>query len=455
MFLPAPFISSAPRRPLLRGCLAATALLLAGSVGAKSLPPQVLLNVDVGTPVLLAGQTQRAWVKVAVTGFEQDSRQERIPANLSIVLDRSSSMSGVKIERAREAAIMAVRRLSPDDIVSIVSYSSGVEVVVPATKVGDGQAIIRKIRGIRSNGSTALFAGVAKGAAEVKKFFDAERVNRVILLSDGLANVGPATPSELGRLGASLGAEGIAVTTIGLGLGYNEDLMTQLAGFSDGNHAFVENANDLSRIFAFEFGDVMSVVAKDVSIEIHCGNGIKPIRLLGRPFEIEGNTVRTRMNQLLSKQEKYVVLEVEVPAGRLDTEQEIAAVDVGYLNLASRKQASLNDRVAVRYSNSQQAVIDNINQSVQVESLSLSANETSKQAVQLRDQGRLDEAKDLLTSQASSLRNAPLPAESPALEQFAEELEADAEVYDDDAQWNRKRKELRAKQYKLEKQQTY
>ena len=113
-------------------------------------------------------------------------------------------------------------------------------------------------------------------------------MNRVILLSDGQANVGPKSATELGELGMSLGKEGISVTTIGLGAGYNEDLMANLAGYSDGNHAFVENAEDLVRIFNYEFGDVLSVVAQDLVIRIQLMDGVRPMRLLGRDGEILG-----------------------------------------------------------------------------------------------------------------------------------------------------------------------
>lgn len=84
-----------------------------------------------------------------------------------------------------------------------------------------------------AGGGTALYAGVAQGASELREFLDPHRVNRIILLSDGQANKGPSSPSELGNLGAALISEGISVTTIGIGLGYNEDLMTQLAPRSD------------------------------------------------------------------------------------------------------------------------------------------------------------------------------------------------------------------------------
>ncbi|MCP4121228.1 MAG: VWA domain-containing protein, partial [Bacteroidetes bacterium] len=201
--------------------------------------------------------------------------------------------------------------LDENDILSIITYSDYVEVLVPATKVSDKRYLKRQIATIQAGGSTALFAGVSKGADEIEKFFDENKVNRVILLSDGLANVGPESPAALGKLGSSLRRIGISVTTIGLGLGYNEDLMVRLAQESDGNHAFVENSRDLARIFEFEFGDILSVVAQNVEIEINCAKGVKPIRVLGRDADVIGNKVYTSLNQIYSNQEKYFLLEIE------------------------------------------------------------------------------------------------------------------------------------------------
>src|SRR5262249_32047712 len=150
--------------------------------------------------------------------------------------------AGEKINKANEASRMVLDRLDSNDILSVVAYDDTAEVLVPATRVFDKEAIRRRIAAIVPQGSTALFAGVSKGIEEVRKFRDAAHVNRVVLLSDGQANVGPSSPNELGRLGAATAKEGISITTIGLGLGYNEDLMTQLAMRSDGNHGFAESA---------------------------------------------------------------------------------------------------------------------------------------------------------------------------------------------------------------------
>lgn len=430
-------------------------LLLLGLLPMAGQASQVDLNINLATPVMEAERDHRAFIKISLEGFEQQDKQARIPANIAIVLDKSGSMSGDKIAHAREAAIMAIQRLDERDTVSVVTYDSRVRVVVPATPVNRKQSIYNAIRQIQANGNTALFAGVSKGAHELRTYLSRNKVNRVILLSDGLANVGPQSAAELGQLGASLAKEGISVTTIGLGLGYNEDLMTQLAGFSDGNHAFVEHPEDLASIFQYEFGDVLSVVAQDVDIHIRCLNGVKPIRLLGRESQIMGDRISTRMNQLYSKQEKFIILEVEVPAQQTDTELELAQIDVTYDNLYTREQQRLSGLTVAGFSQSQQVVEEAVDKAAYEDAVEQVANQYSREAVEARDSGDLSRAKKILQDSASYLGSQAAQISSPRLqEQQAEALE-DAEALENEQDWNKQRKELKARQYKRSNQQAY
>jgi Ca-activated chloride channel homolog len=363
-------------------------------------------------------------------------------------------MSGDRIENARRAAVMAVNGLGPNDIVAIVAFDDRVEVVTPATKVSDKAAIIRAIEGIHARGSTGLFAGVSKGANEVRKFLDRNRVNRVILLSDGQANVGPSSPAELGQLGSAFAREGISVTTIGLGRDYNEDLMAQLAGYSDGNHAFVENAQDLARIFKNEFGDVGSVVAQEVEVTIRLKKGIRPIRILGRDGEIMDGVVRMRMNQLYSEQEKYVIVEVEVPAGKVGDNLALAAVDVSYLNMHNRNKESLSRAVAVSFTDSADKVARATDKKAMTSAVQQVSNARSKQAMQLRDEGKTEEAKKVLKDNAEYLESRASALAAPALQESAQAQRQAAEKLDK-SDWNVGRKSMKAQQYKTENQQRY
>lgn len=370
--------------------------LMLSLLAQPALAAQVRLDVSLANRTLLANKKQKTYVKVGLTGFRRARQEKRAPVNVAIVLDKSGSMQGEKIAKAKEAAIVAIQRLGRNDIVSVVAYDSTVRVIVPATKLTDKSNVIREIHKIGAGGSTALFAGVSKGADEIRKFIDKNRVNRVILLSDGLANVGPKSPSELAMLGKSLLKEGISVSTMGLGLGYNEDLMTQLAQKSGGNHVFIEKAGDLVRIFNYEFNDVLSVVAQEVAIEIKTASGIRPIRVLNMDGEINGSQTIVQLNQLYSEQEKYILLEVEVPPTKAGKAREIANVKVSYANLETKTTDRLSSSVSVRFSNSLAEVEKNTNPDVWTACVLQIANENSKMATRLRDRGDVAGARRVL-----------------------------------------------------------
>lgn len=419
---------------------------------------QVKLNVALGQPLLPAGMQQTTFLKVGLTGFERASLEKRTPVNLCLVIDRSGSMTGTKIAQAREAARYAVSMLGKDDIISIVTYSSGVSVLVPATKASDKSRIYQAIEQLTADGSTALFAGVSKGAEEVRKFKAKDRVNRVILLSDGLANVGPSSPAELGDLGALLAREGISVTTMGVGLDYNEDLMVGLARRSDGNHAFVENSTDLVRIFKHELGDVLSVVAQDVRIRINCRPGIRPIRVLGRDASIAGQSVTTSLRQIYSNQEKFVILEIDVPAGEAESSRPVADVEVYYANMQTHTTDTLTSALSVRFSHDKELIASSENKEVMVSSVQLVANETNKLALALRDQGKVKEAQKMLLDNASYLMMNGLRYENEELQRLNDyNVEQSKKVAAPEGSevYKRYRKGARKLQYEQDAQMSY
>ena len=425
------------------------------SANAKSTQKQVRISSGLATPVLAANKTQNAYIRVALTGFEIEPQKYRTPLNVAIVLDQSSSMSGQKIQQAKQAARIAIEQLDENDIISIITYDSTVNVLVPATKASNKHELFDQLNHIFARGSTALFAGTSKGGYEVRKFLNKERVNRVVLLSDGIANIGPSSPSDLGQLGYAFAKDGISVSTIGLGLGYNEDLMTQLANYSDGNHTFVENAADLARVFEKEFGQAKSIVAQDININIILNENIKPVRIIGRDGDIIGNIITTRMNQIYSQQESYVIVEVQVPANKSGAQQAIAKVNVEYDHMVTNKRFDLNDNITASFSDSEEKVKKSIDKTVYKSAVRQVANERRNEAVILRDQGQNKAAEAKLTVSSNFLQRAAEVISSDELHQESQGLKEEATDVSSSSpsDWRKKRKELKERSYRIEKQQ--
>jgi Ca-activated chloride channel family protein len=366
---------------------------------------KVTCRVESDRAVLPAGDVQRAIIKVSLDAPELREKTQRQPVNLVVVLDRSGSMgSDRKLEKAKEAAITALRRLSSRDLFSLVIYDHEVETLVPPQSAANTEWIESRINSIQTRGNTALFAGVSQAAAEVRKHIEGNYVHRVILLSDGQANSGPSQPEDLGRLGTALMKEHIAVTTIGLGTDYNEDLMTKLAQNSDGNTYFVESSKDLPRIFSSELGDVLSVYARDVILEIEFHGAARPIRIIGRDGRLDNRRVEIRLNNLYGGQEKYVLVEAEIPAGSDRDVLKLASARCSYQNLISSKAERVEGETTVRFSKRESDVTASVNVAVQKEVFFNEIAEAKDEAIRQADKGDRVAAANALRAAAVTVR---------------------------------------------------
>jgi Ca-activated chloride channel family protein len=362
------------------------------------------LDARLAQPVMKDGAASKNYLRVALGGCRPEPAQGRTPVNVAFVIDRSGSMQGDRIAQARAAAIMAVGRLQARDIAAVVIFDQTVDVLVPSQPVADANLFADPIRRVQARGSTAIHAGVLAGAAEVRKLKDAGRLNRVVLLSDGQANVGPRRPDEFALLGRALLAEGISVSTIGLGLGYNEDLMLALARASDGNHAFARDPSDLIQIFNREFNDVLASCAQTVAIEIDLRPGVRAVRALSRDGSIEGSKAQFRLNQVYAATEHYVLLEVELDkAVAVAGEQELGTVKVAYTQPPSGGAKTLSTAVRGRFTSSEAEIAAGADDKVAAAVVEQAVNERSRQAVILRDRGKYEEARQLLKQNAAEI----------------------------------------------------
>jgi Ca-activated chloride channel family protein len=390
------------------------ALLACGCLHAES---RVRVYADVDKPLVLAHSAERVVVKVGLEGLRVPVMSGRMPLNVAIVLDKSGSMaSDLKMENARRGAVEIVERLTGRDIVSLIVYDDRPRVLIPAQQVRDKHALIKAISRVRAGGSTALYGGVSLGAREVRRNLSWKYVNRIILLSDGLANVGPQSTEDLAYLGRSLCDEGMTVTTIGVGLDYNEDLMTALAARSGGNAYFAASGRELPRIFAEEIGEAMTVVARDIQIELRCPEGARPVGIIGREGQIRGQAMAVKVGELYGENEKFALFEVEVPENQPGRSLDIGEATVEYRDPFTNQNKEENLRIAVTYDDDEKAVLDGQNKEIIKAAALTKASEAKREAVGLADKGDFAAAAGLLKANAL------------ALEKVAQECDNDAEI---------------------------
>ncbi len=430
-----------------------TLLLLVLTAGSSLAAPLLNLGLSLDRDVLPAGQRETAIIKVALNVPEIPRGIERPPVNLTLILDRSGSMSGDKISKARDAAITALRMLGPQDLFSLVIYDHNVHTLIPPQSAANSERLEAQIRNIRVGGNTALFGAVSQGAAEIRKNLEQNFVHRVVLLSDGLANVGPSSPNDLARLGAALLKEGISVTTIGIGHGFNEDLMSQLADRSDGNHYFVESSVDLPRIFAAELGDVLSVAARRISIDLETPAGVQPLRIIGREGRIIGNRVEIHLNQLYGGQEKYALIEVQVDPGRPEQKLNVAAARAYYENALTSQEENTSALAQVRFSPRPEEVLRSANKPVLKAVVENEIAASRERALDLYNAGRKDEAVAEIRQSSGKLKSQSTSLGFSDLAETAEVFEEDAETFAAPALPSAVKKGIRSESYKVRKQQ--
>lgn len=275
---------------------------------------KVLANLD--RHLAPIGKSSERYLRIQVVATEQSVRS-RLPLNLALVIDRSGSMSGSKLQKAREAAVFCVRNLTPTDRVAVVAYDDAVRVVAHSSKLSpDAKArLVREIESIESGGSTNLGGGWLTGAQEVANFMhEANYLNRAILLSDGLANVGIVDTGELAHHASELRQRGVSTTTMGIGADFNEELMEQLAIKGGGHFYFIEHANQIPDFLHRELGEVLATVAREVKLEIRLPWGVEGKLLNSFESSRQDSNLTVRLDDMIAGETRTVVLKLTVPA---------------------------------------------------------------------------------------------------------------------------------------------
>lgn len=372
-----------------------------------------------------------------VAGPAPDDRQRR-PLNLSLVIDHSGSMAGDKIDYTRQAAQFLVQNLGVRDILSVILYNDTVDALIQPEPVRHKDTINQKIGNIKVGGTTNLSGGWLEGCTRVAQNLNDDYLNRVILMTDGLANRGVTEASKLVAMAQQKRSERVTTTTMGLGRDFNEDLLMAMANAGGGAFYFIESPEAAPLIFKEELQGLLSVVGQNLTISIEPTEFVTVVNQLNAyPMHSDGSRVSFRLGDVFGDEVKTLILELAIPALKEIGQRQIAVLHFDYDELTSggiqHRTWDLPVMVNVAPADGQPKIANpEVRQSV----LLLQAAQARRDAVSAADKGEFETASKILRNIAqaieeSNLQNAQLEEEQGALQQQANEMDRGSKLYSD------------------------
>lgn len=355
----------------------------------------------------------------------------RPPLDLAVVLDRSGSMAGDKLLAAKQATLDLLKELRPIDHLTVIAYDDEIEVLTERLAV-DPAGLERAraaVLAIGERGGTALGPGLLRGLEILEAAKRAEReLAHVMLLSDGQANVGEKNPDVLGARAGEGFRRGVSVSTLGVGLDYNEDLMTKLADQGGGRYHFIPGTDAIPKVLTDEFAGLVATVGSSVTLELRPAPGVKVARVYGYPAREEQGVTKIPVGSLAAQQQREIVVRLHVDFG---TGGDEAAL--GVLALAGNDQTKQGQRfqgelaAAVRTSADEAAIRRSEKTEVTVRVAEVESAAKLEEAARAVDSGNYDQARQVLQASLQQLEAQDKATPSPKLkQQIAEMKEADA-----------------------------
>lgn len=280
-----------------------------------------------------------AYLQIGIAARAAEA-EDIAPLNLAIVIDRSGSMdTAEKMPFVKESLRIFLRSLATNDFVSLVAFSDDSEVLVSSRKVGNGDWIENAVQKLRPGGRTNLHAGMISGFKEVERNFDIRRNNRVILLTDGIANQGVQNAARIASEARSYNDKGIYLSTIGLGRDFNDALLSELARQGKGGYHFIDSAQEMDKVFRSEVSGLIQKSASDVFLVIRPGPSVSIQSVTGYENQPPAGSFQIRMQDMGTGDTQVSLVRFNIGSGPRGPRQ-IATVELRYNDVFSTRDES-------------------------------------------------------------------------------------------------------------------
>jgi len=318
--------------------------------------------------------------------------------NLSLVLDRSGSMQGEKMIRAREAAMFCVDQMLPTDRLSVVTFDDRIDVLFPSEPVTNKQSMKDLIARVTARGSTALHEAWVRGGLTVSERMLDQGINRVVLITDGLANVGITSTDEIVTQAMGVYQRGVSTSTIGIGADFNEDLLMPMAQSGGGNAWHVVEPGDMQHIFQIELEGLVAQFAHTVSMSLIPADGVRIVDVLN-DFDLT-ETGRYRLPNLQAGSPFDIVVQLKVGAEEAGTQMRLLDLRLGFTPQEAKNAEVLKQAHTVEFAS--RAETDPVNEEV-IKAVRFLMNARARnEAMKRMDQGDFEGAQVLLGSAVSA-----------------------------------------------------
>ncbi len=395
---------------LLTSLLGVCALLIPATASAKKpiakIKGTVSVNASLSHGTLPNYASSEVYASIKLTGSDFVS-EDRAPLNVALVMDRSSSMAGEKIRQSRLAALALLEQLGPDDRLSVISYGSDVtlEISSRAVTAKNRPLLEDAIKGIQSSGMTNLSGGLEQGCEMVADSLSKSSVNRVILMSDGKANRGVTEPLSLAGIAGECLENGVSVTTIGLGLNYNEDVMTQMAMAGAGNYHFIDDEKAMARVFEQEATGLSATVARNAKLVVELAPGVELLKLHGYRYKEKGTRITVPLSEFSSRQRKDVLMRLSVSAQE-SGERSVISMKLTYDDVLNAESVSKRSKLTADISGEREVVAKHVNKDVFSHAQKVEVADTMRVAMDEYEKGNTAKAEKLIEERRTAMKQA-------------------------------------------------
>jgi Ca-activated chloride channel homolog len=371
---------------------------------------------------------------LVLEGEEEAGAAPRRQLNLSLVLDKSGSMSGMKLERVKEASSLLASKLDERDLLSLTLFDSGVRTVFGPQPMGEGIDRFQQVlRGVSAGSNTFLSGGYMEGCECARRNLADGRVTRVVLLTDGQANEGITDIRDLAGLAGRMLEDGISTSTIGVGDGFNEELIAGMAESGGGSTYYMTEAAEAESIFGEELGDLFRQSARSCTVRFSQAGASKSWDCLSTYKRLKGDTFL--IGSMAGLQRRVFVIEIRiVPTGE-------GPVDLGVFDVKAEvpdgegfRELNISFPVEVQSVGEEAFSRARPDPEVTLEAALLTMSLARSQALQLADRRQWKEAADLLLNclrglEHLGIRDPRFLDEAAQLREMAERLRSEGADY--------------------------